>query len=254
MKPKLILLDIFSYSCMNCLRSLDFIKKIDDKYKNFGLKTIIIHPPEWKFEKNRSNIQSASKKYKISIPIRMDKDYRIIKKFGINFWPSQILIKGNKIIYRHIGEGNYKGLESSIRKNLDIKPKKVFVSEPKYTRFPAVYCGKRKKGRILKLTKKLKFGFVYSDGKWVQKDEYLQSMEGNSFLVLLTKGKIINFVAKSINNKEIKIKVMANNKIIKRILVNKPQLYQIISLKNRNQQKLGLIAEKNLAVYSFSFQ
>jgi len=43
---ELVLLDIFSYSCMNCLRSLEFIKKIDDKYKKYGLKTIMIHPPE----------------------------------------------------------------------------------------------------------------------------------------------------------------------------------------------------------------
>ena len=67
MKPKLILLDIFSYSCMNCLRSLEFIKQINGEYKKFGFKIIIIHPHEWEFEKNKKNILSAFKKYKITL-------------------------------------------------------------------------------------------------------------------------------------------------------------------------------------------
>ena len=56
---ELILLDIFSYSCMNCLRSLELIKKIDKKYKEFGLKTIIVHSPEWEFEKDSKNIDDC---------------------------------------------------------------------------------------------------------------------------------------------------------------------------------------------------
>ena len=81
---KLILLDIFSYSCMNCLRSLEFIKKIDKKYGNFGLETILIHPPEWSFEKNSNNIINAMKKYRISLPMVIDKNKKILKKLTID--------------------------------------------------------------------------------------------------------------------------------------------------------------------------
>ena len=239
---------------MNCLRSLEFIKKISGRYKRFGLTTIIIHPPEWKFEKNDGNIKLASKKYKIDFPIKIDNDCKIIKKFGLNFWPSQILVKNNKIIYKHVGEGNYKKLEGAIIKNLNVKSKKLFVCEPSYTKFPTVYCGERKKGRISKLNKKLRFGILYSDGNWTQKDEYLQSLENDSSLKVLTKGKITNFVAKTINDKPIKIKICLNNKLTKGLIINKPQLYQIIKSKNSTQKSLTIIAPKNLAIYSFSFQ
>ena len=253
MKPKLVLLDVFSYSCTNCLRSLEYIKKIDAAYKKFGLKTIIIHPPEWEFEKNNSNIKHASKKYSIGFPIKIDRDYKIIKKFGVDFWPTQILVKNNKIIYKHVGEGNYKFLEKSIVKNLEINSRKLFDNEPKYTKFPAVYCGKKKNGRISKLNKRLNFGIIYNDGNWAQKDEYLQSLKNNSSLTILTKGTITNFVAKAINN-PIKIKITLNNKLIKQLVINKPRLYRIINSKNNKQKTLTIIAPKNLAVYSFSFQ
>ncbi|MEK6946014.1 MAG: redoxin family protein [Nanoarchaeota archaeon] len=254
MKPKLVLFDVFSYSCMNCLRSLDFIKKISNKYKKFGLKTVIIHPPEWEFEKNNSNIRLASKKYGVNFPIKIDRNCRIIKKYGVNFWPAQILVKNNQTVYKHTGEGNYGGLEKSIIKNLKINSKRLFNNEPKYSKFPAIYCGKRKKGRISGLNKKLKFGIVYNDGNWVQKDEYLQSVSDDSSLTILTKGKIINFVAKAINNKPIKIKIVLNNKLIKQLMVSEPGLYRIIRSKNNEQKMLTIITQKNLAAYSFSFQ
>ena len=256
MKPKLTLFNVFSYSCMNCLRSLEFIKKIDSRYKEFGLKTIIIHPPEWEFEKNKDNIEHASKEYDIKFPIKIDKNYKIIKKLGINFWPAQILAKNNKVIYKYVGEGNYKELENSIIKNLNASTKRLFDNEPTYTKLPTVYCGKRKNGKIKESVNnnKLKFGIVYSDGNWFQKDEYLQSLKNTSSLNIATKGKIVNFVAKSLNNKAIKLKVKLNNKIVKILLVKTPQLYQMIKLKNSKETKLTLTANKNIAIYSFSFQ
>jgi PHP family Zn ribbon phosphoesterase len=108
---------------MNCLRSLEFIKRIDDAYKKFGLRTILVHPPEWSFEKNISNIADAMKKYRINLQIIIDKDKKILKKLKTNFWPAQILIRNGKILYKHIGEGNYKKLEDKIVKLLNIHTK-----------------------------------------------------------------------------------------------------------------------------------
>src|SRR5574342_654810 len=151
MKNKLILLDIFSYSCMNCLRSMQFIKQLDSKYKQYGLRTKIIHPPEWKFEKSKKNIEQFLKKHNIKFPLILDKKRKIINGFGVNFWPSQILLKERQVIYVHIGEGNYKNLEEKIVEALEIKKgvKKIFNSEPKYSKYPTVYCGKRKKGKVI---------------------------------------------------------------------------------------------------------
>ena len=241
---------------MNCLRSLEFIEKIDSKYKQFGLETILIHPPEWEFEKHKKNIIHAIKKYKIKFPVIIDKNKKVIKKLKINFWPTQILIRDGKILYKHIGEGKYKILEGRIIKYLKINPKKfkkLFNKEPKYNKFPTVYCGKEKNGKIQKLSNKLKLGVIYVKGKFVQNNEFLKPIEDDSSLTILTKGKIINFVAKSFK-KSIKAKIKLNNKFIKIILVHNPQLYELIKLKKNKQQKLTIFMKKNLAIYSFSFR
>ena len=89
------------------------IKKIDKKYKKYGLETILIHPPEWEFEKNSETILHALKKRSITFPVVVDKHKKIIKKLGIDFWPTQIVMDDGKILYRHVGEGDYKKLENT---------------------------------------------------------------------------------------------------------------------------------------------
>ena len=239
---------------MNCLRSLNYIKKIDNKYRKHGLGTILIHPPEWEFEKQSKNIFNAVKKYKIKIPIIIDKERKIIKKLKVNFWPTQMLVRDEKILYRHVGEGSYKVLENNIIRLLKVKLNGIFEQEPRYSKFPTVYCGKDKRGEIKELNKDLKFGVIYKNNNWVQEREYIRSLKNNSSLLILTKGNIINFVAESLNKKLIKVGIKLDDKNIRTTYVNKPQLYNIIKLKNSKPQKLSLITSKNIAIYSFSFQ
>ena len=203
---KLILLEIFSYSCMNCLRSLEFIKKIDKKYRKFGLGTIIIHPPEWEFEKESNNIAYALKKHNIRFPVIIDKNKKIIKRYGIDFWPTQILIMGGKILYKHVGEGNYKALEKKIIRFLQIKAKEIFNKEPVYSKFPTLYAGKRKHGKIADFKKSLKFGIVYKDGTWLQKEEFIQSVGNNNSLIIMNESDgILSFTPMNIGLYETKV-------------------------------------------------
>ncbi len=283
---RLILLDIFSYSCMNCLRSYEFIKKINYKYKKYGLETIIIHPPEWHFEKDSDNILHVFKKLKINLPVIIDKNKNILRKFKINFWPSQILIRDNanstlsahmlpkgtqyyalrkysricgienyrtkvrsiksiifnkKIIYTHIGEGSYKKLEEAIIKNLKIKTKRLFQKEPKYSKFPMVYCGNRK-GKPIGL-----------DG-WIQRNEYIESIKDNAQIIIKAKGKITSFVAESLTKEPIKVIIRISNRFNKKITVKNPQLYNLIKININKFDRFAITAPKNLAIYSFSFQ
>ena len=240
---------------MNCLRSLEFIRRIDGRYKKFGLATIIIHPPEWDFEKKMGNIADAVKRYNIDFPIIMDKNKKILKKLRINFWPAQILIKNRKIVYKHIGEGNYKKLEYAIMGSLNIKSKRMFYEEPIYGKFQTVYCGKRKKGaaKFHNRLRKLKFGVNYVDNNWMQKMEYIKSIRSRASLTLSTKGKMANFVAESLNKRPAKITVKLNGKYAKKLVVCRPKTYSIGKLK-RNAEKMEIISPRNVAIYSFSFK
>lgn len=252
---ELILVDVFSYSCMNCLRSLEHIKKLDKQYSKRGLRTVIVHPPEWEFEKDIGNVEDASKRHKIFFPVLIDKDKKIIKRFGVNFWPAQLLIKSSEIIYKHVGEGEYYKLENKVRSSLGLRSKRLFNNNPKFSKFPTLYAGKRK-GGIIKKTNKIKiFGDIYIKGKWLQKKEYLESLEDNCSLYILTKGKIVNMVAESLGKKPSKVKARLNNKSIKELFVDRPRLYRI--LKRRvplKYETMALDFGKKTAVYSFSFE
>ena len=164
------------------------------------------------------------------------------------------MLNGRRIVYKNVGEGNYKKLEDKIIKLLKTSQKRIFDKEPKDSRFPTIYLGKRKGGKVLNLKNILNFGIGYKNGKWVQKDECLQSFGEQCSLTILTKGNIINFVAESLNKKPIKAKIIIDNKFAKKLTINKPQLYSIMKFKKDEQHKLTLITKPNLAVYSFSFQ
>ena len=250
----LILLDVFSYSCMNCLRSLEFIKKIDKAYKNKGLETIIVHPPEWNFEMSRSNIADFLKTHNIKFPVILDKDKKIIRKLKVDFWPAQILLKDGKVVYKHIGEGAYRNLERKIAKILGIEYLPIFRNEPKYTKFDILYLGKNKNGIIKSSKENLKFGIAYKEGVWMQKNEFLQSTEKGCSMKILTKGKIVSLVAGSLYGKPINVKIKLNGKSMRSIRIKKPKLYRLAKLKYKKINTLTIIPQPNLALYSFSFQ
>jgi hypothetical protein len=249
MTSQIRLLDIFSYSCMNCLRSLEYIKKLDRKYRKYGLKTIIVHVPEWNFEKNKKNILRELKKQKTGIPVIIDNNGKTTKKFKIDFWPSQVLIKNNKTEYKHIGEGHYRELEKKIISLLKINTKMLFSKEPGYSKLPTIYCGKRKKGKILKLNGKKEFGVIYAKGKYKQEEESLKT----GYASIITAGKTVNFVAESIKNGPANVKISINGRHKKNITIKKPRLYQLIKAKNHRPKELVLEA-KGLKIYSFSFE
>ena len=243
---------------MNCLRSAEYIKKIDKAYKEYGLETILLHPPEWDFEKVEQNVCENLKENDISFPFLLDTDWKIIGKFGLDFWPTQILVAEGKVIYKHIGEGDYKELEDAIIKALNLKQvKRLFSKEPEYSKHPTVYCGTRKKGVIRPVKAKmngLRFGVLYTNASWNQESEYLQSMEENCELTLMTKGSIVNFVAESLTKEPVRVILKIKNKIVGNILVNGPKLYRLLELETDKQEILTLTVEKGLAIYAFSFQ
>ncbi len=247
MKRQLFLLDIFSYSCMNCLRSLKIIKKISRKYRKRGLRTVIIHPPEWEFEKNKGNIINAADKNSIKFPIIIDTKKRIISGMNIDFWPSQALFSNGKILYSHIGEGNYRELEGKIIEFFGIKSKMLFYDEPKYSRFPAIYLGKKKnnfKGKVQ----------IY--GRRIQTAECIRFL-GNGHLALPAKGRIMHIVAESAIKKPVRISLELNGRPIKNAAVNKPGIYSFNLTNANNKNKNNILKIKacpDLAVYSFSFE
>ncbi|MBI4299226.1 MAG: redoxin domain-containing protein [Chloroflexi bacterium] len=116
---KVVLIDFWTYTCVNCIRTLPYLKEWHRKYADKGLQIIGVHTPEFDFEKNRENVVNAMKENGLQYPVAQDNDYKTWNAFQNRFWPAKYLIdKDGFIRYRHFGEGYYDETERKIRELL----------------------------------------------------------------------------------------------------------------------------------------
>lgn len=119
LRGKVVVIDFWTYSCINCLRALPYVEGWAAKYKDNGLVVIGVHTPEFAFEKERANVEKAVRDLKIGYPVAIDSDYRIWQAFNNHYWPAHYFIDGKgRIRYHHFGEGEYDESERVIQQLL----------------------------------------------------------------------------------------------------------------------------------------
>jgi cytochrome c biogenesis protein CcdA/thiol-disulfide isomerase/thioredoxin len=116
LKGKVVLIDFWTYSCINCLRAIPYVQAWAEKYKDQGLVVIGVHAPEFAFEKNLTNVRSAVADLKIAYPVAIDNDYAVWRAFGNEYWPAHYFIDAEgRIRHHHFGEGDYEESERVIQ-------------------------------------------------------------------------------------------------------------------------------------------
>jgi thiol-disulfide isomerase/thioredoxin len=119
LKGKVVLIDFWTYSCINCLRAIPYVEAWSEKYKNDGLVVIGVHTPEFAFEKDRANISKALQELKVTYPIAIDSDYAIWRAFNNQYWPAHYFSDASGTIrFHHFGEGEYDKSEQVIQQLL----------------------------------------------------------------------------------------------------------------------------------------
>ena len=117
-----MLIDFWTYSCINCLRSIPYIEAWAEKYNNDGLVVVGVHTPEFAFEKDQANVSKAVQELKITYPVAIDSNYTIWKAFDNEYWPAHYFIDAQGTIrYHHFGEGEYGKSEEVIQQLLKEK-------------------------------------------------------------------------------------------------------------------------------------
>jgi thiol-disulfide isomerase/thioredoxin len=119
LRGKVVLIDFWTYSCINCLRTLPYVKRWYDTYKDHGLVVIGVHAPEFAFERDPDNVRRAVGELGIRYPVAIDDDYAIWRGFSNQYWPAHYFIDAEgRIRGHHFGEGDYEGSERIIRELL----------------------------------------------------------------------------------------------------------------------------------------
>ncbi|MBN9525620.1 MAG: cytochrome c biogenesis protein DipZ [Alphaproteobacteria bacterium] len=116
LRGKTVLVNFWTYSCINCIRSLPYVDAWAEKYRDKGLVVIGVHTPEFAFEKIQGNVERAIRRFHVAYPVAIDSEFRIWRAFANNYWPAQYLIDAEgRIRYHNFGEGHYRQTEEAIQ-------------------------------------------------------------------------------------------------------------------------------------------
>ncbi|MGI0010245.1 MAG: redoxin family protein, partial [Nitrosopumilaceae archaeon] len=225
MKDKVILYDIWTYSCINCQRTLPYIVAWNDKYADKGLLIIGIHSPEFEFEKDINNVKTAVKQFGITYPVVLDNDMKTWKAFENRYWPRKYIADSEGYIrYDHIGEGGYDETEKVIQQLLEERNQllglNIAVAQPlvdleehqfSTSQTPELYFGYDfafgrnqlgnsegfKPDQIVtySLPEKLTRDYFYLEGQWQNFDDRMKLVSENGKIILPYFAKSVNIVA-----------------------------------------------------------
>ena len=289
---KVVLYDIWTYSCVNCIRTLPFITSWDEKYSDQGLLIIGIHSPEFEFEKNPQNVKAAIEKYGISYPVVMDNDMKTWKAFENNYWPRKYIAdhEGN-IRYDHIGEGSYQETEKIIQQLLNERSmamglenisenKLVSIEEFEHTLFrtPELYFGYKfaqnrnqlgseegfQPEKIVKYSEPsiVELNKFYPIGNWKNNEDSMELTEATGVIKVLFDAKEVNIVTENYAQLEILLDGIpltekyagSDIKSSNKIEVSTPGMYNIISSEISITRTMEIKVEgKGFQAFTFTF-
>ena len=263
LKDKVVLVDFWTYSCINCKRVQPYLNNWHSKYADKGLVIIGVHAPEFAFEKDTKNVQKAVDEAKIKYPVVLDNDYATWNKYNNQFWPAKYLISKNGVIdYTHFGEGKYQETEEQIIKLLGTNDKantqilQTFTNNPNQT--PETYLGWSRSEKGFKNSKEAggQFGkeqnFNYQEittndwtisGNWTIAKEHIVAGK-DAKLKLKYNSRTVNLVAGGTGE------LLVNDK---KITVSEDKMYQIIDNQIPQENQLEIQATEGLKLNVFTF-
>ena len=291
LEGKVVLYDIWTYSCINCIRTLPYITTWDEKYRNEGLMIVGIHTPEFEFEKNKDNVVAAVQKFDINYPVVLDNEKEIWNEFQNQYWPRKYIVDHDGYIrYDHIGEGAYKETEKVIQQLLQERSESLNIKTNSFElttlnefehstfRTPELYFGyKFASGRNnlgnengfnpeevveYNIPLELKQHYFYLDGKWNNSKDSMELVSENGLIMLNYNAKQVNIVAS--NNAELEIFIdgeyiprhMAGIDVNQdgKVMIIEPRLYNIVdSTATESHELLIKVNDPKFEIFTFTF-
>ncbi|TSD04227.1 MAG: Thiol-disulfide isomerase [Parcubacteria group bacterium Greene0714_36] len=269
---KVILVDFWTYSCINCQRTTPYLNAWYEKYKDKGFVIIGVHTPEFEFEKDYNNVGTAVEKFGIKFPVVLDNDYSTWIAYKNQYWPRKYLIDiDGYVVYDHIGEGAYEETEKKIQEALSeriaVLGESGTVSQPltKETlvqsgaKSPETYFGSARSDQQKNL--------LFPNDSWSIWPEFAQNNSANASIIYTYTAKDIFFVAES--DTETVVEVLrdgnplgseAGTDIIKTsdgksiLRIKEARLYKIIQGDKSETHRIELRIQKpGLKAFTFTF-
>lgn len=292
LRGKVVLVDFWTYSCINCIRTLPHLKAWHMHYANKGLRIIGIHTPEFPFEKDIANVEREVRRYGLDYAIAIDNDYTMWNAYQNHYWPAHYFIDGKgNVRYHHFGEGKYGHseaiIQSLLRENGTIPSAAVMsekvgpdpdfgkIGSPEtYLGFDRMeYLGSPESVRVDEVrnytgVRKPALNVFYLEGKWEVGDRFAVPMEAGAKIVYRTKAAKTNLVMDGAG-KEYRISVLIDGKILDEtnagtdigkpnatsVTVSHGRLYNIVDTKGAYDEHLLELTfeDPGVHIYAFTF-
>jgi cytochrome c biogenesis protein CcdA/thiol-disulfide isomerase/thioredoxin len=289
LRGKVVLIDFWTYSCINCIRTLPHVTSWYEKYKDQGFVVIGVHTPEFAFEQKKENVAEAIKKYNINYPVAQDNDYATWQAYNNRYWPAHYLIDAEGNIRRtHFGEGEYEETEEAIVALLkeagqnpsdkststikDETPKGIGIQTPE------TYLGSDREERLaspesLTATDQefttpsaLDLHTYGLKGKWKVEPERAVANPGAELRLRFAGEKVFLVMSPLVKGEKTRVNVYLDNKKINlevsgidvkngQIEVEQDRLYEIIDFKNERREGILRLEfeDGRTAAYAFTF-
>jgi thiol-disulfide isomerase/thioredoxin len=264
LRGRVVLIDFWTYSCINCLRTLPHLREWHDRYEAAGLTIVGVHSPEFAFERVEANVRENARGLGVTWPVALDNEFATWGAWHNQYWPAKYLIdRDGRLRYYHFGEGEYAETEEAIRTLLgsDVPPASGLADEsPEGLRTPETYLGHlrldRNGGDAVVRDREHRYRLPASIGEsefalggaWTVEDERavagpdaelrLRYLGRDVFLVLTGRGTV---------------EVLVDGKPERRVRVTEDRLYTLVERAELAQHVLELRFTPGLAAYAFTF-
>jgi thiol-disulfide isomerase/thioredoxin len=266
LRGKVVLVDFWTYSCINCIRTLPYVTGWYEKYKNDGLVIVGVHTPEFEFEKVTSNVETAIQRHNITYPVAQDNSFATWSAYKNRYWPAKYLVdKLGNVVYTHFGEGEYDTTENAIRYLLGLDGA-ANTQNPKHgnVRTPEIYFGTDRIDNLTKtqspskeptnyaLPKELKLNEFALEGEW--------QFDGEKATLTKAPGKIklkfyagkVHMVAQSLKKALMEVKV--DGVVVQTMEIGPSQLYTLFDSDQYTEHELELyIDNDSFEAFTFTF-
>jgi thiol-disulfide isomerase/thioredoxin len=278
---KVILVDFWTYSCINCQRTIPYLNAWYQKYKDAGLVIVGVHTPEFDFEKDQSNVAAAVQKAGIQYPVVMDNNMGTWNAYGNQYWPHEYLIDiDGYVVHDHIGEGGYAETEQAIQNALQERNTVLGISTPIPTgtvdpsnavalndagvQSPETYFGAERneylgsgvQGKILTQTLTIPTAtqpnMLYLDGTWNFQYQYAESISPVTHITYQYDAKHVYMVASA--KTPVTLKVSVDGNLYRTVTVQADQLYDLVDEPDYGAHTLQIEVDgSGLDAYTFTF-
>ncbi len=289
-KGKVVLYDIWTYSCINCQRTLPYIVAWNEKYSDDGLVIIGVHSPEFEFEEDIDNVRRASEKFGITYPVILDNDKEIWDAFENRYWPRKYIADSEGYIrYDHIGEGDYEETEKVIQQllaeraamlglNVAAAEELVDIKEFKHgSRTPELYFGydfafdrnqlgnaegfQPEKSVKYTIPQNIKENSFYLDGTWQNLADRMVLTSDTGMILLPYYAKEVNIVAAG----QSELEIFLDGKLISAsdtgsdvkdgmVITTESTLYSLVKTENSSPHVIQINVKKpGFEIYTFTF-